>query len=108
MRALAVVLVACHSHAAPPPLATAGASGSPAAWDVTLARTACFGECQVYTVAIHRDGSVDWTGKQYVAAVGARHGRVAADGDARLAQAIDKVRFFELDAHGVAPRPASC
>jgi len=75
---------------------------------VKLTRTACFGSCPVYTVTIHPDGSVDWRGTQYVAAVGARHGRIADDGFARLARAIEKVRFFELDENGQLPRPSTC
>jgi len=101
-------LVACHSRAAPPspPLANQG-SGAPT-FEVKLSRTSCFGTCPVYSVTIHPDGSVDWSGSEFVAARGARHGHIAADGFDRLARAIEKVRFFELDAHGLVPRPTSC
>lgn len=109
MRALVVVLVACHSHAKPPPpLANADSTVSQRACEVTLSRTECLGTCPVYTVAIHPDGSIDWRGTEFVAARGARHGHVVPDGVERLARAIDKVQFFELDRHGRVPRPTGC
>jgi hypothetical protein len=107
MRLLALAVVACHAHAGPP-LANQRASPPPATFEVTLARTGCFGTCPSYTVTIHADGSVDWAGEAYVAEVGARHGRIDAEGFARLQRAIDKVRFFELDSNGQLPRQFGC
>jgi hypothetical protein len=105
-----LLAVACHSHPhrPEPQLENHGSGAAQPSFEVTLTRTVCFGSCPAYTVTIHPDGSVDWRGTQYVAAVGVRHGRIAGDGFARLARAIEKVRFFELDANGHLPRPAAC
>lgn len=103
-----LVAVACHSHRPAPQLQNQGSGAAQPTFEVKLTRTVCFGSCPAYTVTIHPDGSVDWRGTQYVAAVGVRHGRIADDGFARLARAIEKVRFFELDANGQLPRPTTC
>jgi Domain of unknown function (DUF6438) len=47
---------------------------------VTLKRTACFGTCPVYTVAVHGSGLVEYLGEFHVAMPGAQAGRVTAHG----------------------------
>jgi Domain of unknown function (DUF6438) len=58
--AMAVVLVACSRREPSPAAAPAGPA-------VTLERAPCFGTCPVYTVAISRDGKVEFDGKHHVA-----------------------------------------
>jgi len=103
-----LLAVACHSHRPAPQLQNQGSGEAQPSFEVTLTRTVCFGSCPAYTVTIHPDGTVDWRGTEYVAAVGVRHGRIADDAFARLARAIEKVRFFELDSDGRLPRPTEC
>jgi hypothetical protein len=75
------------------------------ALEVTLDRTACFGTCPVYTVTIHRDGSVDWVGMDHVATVGKAHGQIERGGLQQLEVAVDAMRFFDRDKRGFLTQP---
>ena len=76
------------------------------ALEVTLDRSACFIACPVYTVTIHRDGTVDWVGMDHVQVVGKAHGHIDRGGLQQLEVAIDATRFFERDKQGRLQPPA--
>jgi hypothetical protein len=56
---------------------------------IMLARTPCFGFCPVYTLTIHGDGTVNYTGTGYVATRGAQTGHITP------AQVQELLAFFE-------------
>jgi hypothetical protein len=75
---------------------------------VVLERTGCLGPCPSYSVTIRSNGSVEWLGESNVSAIGTRIGVVGRAELDRLAHAIDKARFFELDESGHIPSRPSC
>jgi hypothetical protein len=70
---------------------------------ITLERTACFGTCPVYSVAIHEDGRVVYEGRQYVRESGTHTWRIDATAVRALAAEIDKAGFFEMKNEYTAP-----
>jgi hypothetical protein len=64
---------------------------------ITLERTACFGACPVYSVSIDAKGNVTYDGTKFVRIVGRQTDRVAVPRVAALVQAVDRIRFFELE-----------
>ena len=62
----------------------------------SLRRTACFGNCPVFSVEIWSDGQVRWQGERHMARVGAYSARVSAAWIAGLLQAGDRAGYFEL------------
>jgi hypothetical protein len=86
------------------------AAGAPAATRprapvVTLERTACFGDCPVYKVALYDDGAVTWHGAANVGRKGAARGRVDPARVAQLVDAFVTARFFDMDSDGTIPAP---
>ena len=77
----------------------------PAGLELTFSRSACLGMCPVYTVTVHRDGTVDWTGVENVAVSGKARGRLERNGGAQLAVALDAAHFFERRHDGSMPPP---
>jgi hypothetical protein len=74
--------------------------------EVTLDRRACDVDvkpagCAVYSVTITGEGVVLWHGIENVAAIGERRDRVSMDKLDKLADAIDRARFFERDENGI-------
>jgi uncharacterized protein DUF6438 len=68
-------------------------------WDsvsVVLERTACFGSCPVYTVKIHGNGQVEYSGKVDVDTIGSRTARIEPDKVRNLVQDFDAVHFLGL------------
>ncbi len=63
---------------------------------ISLQRTACFGICPVYTVAIYPDGLVEFHGERFVESEGDFRHRVDPDAFARLAAFAADMDFFGL------------
>jgi Domain of unknown function (DUF6438)/Ankyrin repeats (3 copies) len=85
---LAVLLaVGCHSLAHPKDLRSVS---------VTLKRTACYGTCPVYTVAIHGSGLVEYLGEFHVDIPGAQAGSVPPEKFTDLLKAFENIHFFDL------------
>jgi len=73
---------ACGSARAPgfEPLSNASASRSHGhAPLATLERTACYGTCPVYKLTVYRDGTVEYTGVQFVKVTGKATGQITED-----------------------------
>jgi hypothetical protein len=64
---------------------------------ITLARTSCFGACPVYSVSIDAKGAVTYEGKKFVRAVGRQTDRIPVSQVARLAEAVNRIGFFDLN-----------
>lgn len=114
MRAIAGLLVAlagCWTGGDTPvipPSAVAPPVQSARPIKLRLERTACNGSCPVYTVVIHGDGRVAWTGHDNVLAAGARSGRVTERELGELEREIEAARFFERDEYGHLPMRPEC
>ena len=73
-----------------------------------LERTACMGNCPIYSIVIHGDGRVDWAGRDNVLAVGQRHGRVTEREIVELERELTKLKFFDRDESGHLPLMSEC
>ena len=90
---LAVLALAAMARAA-------GAQNRPQIPDdtlITLERTACFGECPVYTVTIDARGNVVYQGKEFVRVQGRHTARIAPARVAALLQQAERAGFFTFD-----------
>jgi hypothetical protein len=67
---------------------------------VTLQREGCFGLCPVYSVRIGGDGSVAFTGEQYVKVHGEATGQVPIADVSGLVGAMLDVSYFSLESDG--------
>lgn len=83
---LALVALAVQTHAAPaPPTAV-----------ITLERTACFGICPVYKVALLEDGTVEYEGWDHVRVSGKHTWKIDAAAVAALARDMEQAGFFGM------------
>ena len=64
--------------------------------EITLQRTACFGTCPDYTVTLKDDGTVLYTGRQYVKTPGEHTWKIEPAAVRALAREMDAAGFFEL------------
>lgn len=64
---------------------------------IALERTPCNGTCPSYKVIAHRDGRVEYEGKDYVTIKGKRIGAITTKDFAALAKKVEDVAFFSLD-----------
>jgi hypothetical protein len=64
---------------------------------IKLERTTCFGACPAYSVAMDAKGNVTYDGKKFVRVVGTQTTRVSVDQVAALADAVKRIRFFDLN-----------
>jgi len=63
---------------------------------VTLKRTACYGWCPVYSVAIHGNGFVEYLGEVRVDVPGPQTARIPPQRVKDLLRRFEEIRFFEL------------
>lgn len=63
---------------------------------IRLARNACMGTCPIYTVEIDGDGTVTWTGINFVKTIGPRTSKIAPAQVKALFDAFRKAEFFWL------------
>lgn len=71
---------------------------SPVEFDsVVLRRTACFGQCPVYTVEISATGQVKYIGEEFVGVKGIRHGSIPQANVELLAAALRHVKFAQMN-----------
>lgn len=80
-----------------------GAPPAPPAIQISLSRTACFGTCPEYTVAMTGDGSVTYNGKKYVRIEGVHTWRIDPAAVRALADEMVKDGFFDLQDSYSAP-----
>jgi hypothetical protein len=70
---------------------------------ITMARTACFGVCPVYTVTMRGDGSVSYEGTAHVRVTGKHAWTIEPIAVLALARDIEKAGFFEMKDEYTAP-----
>jgi uncharacterized protein YnzC (UPF0291/DUF896 family) len=71
---------------------------SPVAYSISLERTACNGNCPVYSMTVYGDGMIEYEGFLNVPVKGKRIGSIAKDSVISLLNAIEKVNINELQA----------
>jgi len=64
---------------------------------ITLERTACFGECPVYTLEFLADGTVNYYGEMFVEKTGEHTWKIDQKAINKLNEAIGKYNYFELE-----------
>lgn len=64
---------------------------------ITLERTACFGTCPVYRVAILEDGTVIYTGDNFVEVTGEQRWEIGPETVAAMLDAIEAAGYFDWD-----------
>jgi hypothetical protein len=98
VRTVAAFVVA-GAFAACAPVAPAGAGGNPvnqADVVISLSRSACYGFCPIYTVAITGEGEVTYVGHGFVNVVGEQTATIPRADVARLLERFDEVGFENL------------
>jgi uncharacterized protein DUF6438/ankyrin repeat protein len=73
---------------------------------ITLERTACLGSCPVYNLAIYKDGSTVYEGKENVRVKGTETDRIEADAVRRLADKLVAAHYFSLESKYVSIKTA--
>ena len=63
---------------------------------IQLERTGCFGSCPAYSITIHGDGRVEYSGKSYIKEVGTREGTIDTDKIRALTSVFAKMRFWGI------------
>lgn len=64
---------------------------------ISLGRTTCLGECPAYAVSIDAKGNVTYEGKKFVRVEGRHTARISIAAVATLVEAVNRVRFFDLE-----------
>lgn len=100
-RAAALVLLMHAAACAPRQTAATSQESSPAqgpisAPAITLERTACFGRCPVYRVAVSPTGAVSYEGIANVRRIGAATGQIPADRVTALVSELERAGYFSF------------
>lgn len=78
-------------------LCRASLAAEPSERVITLERTTCYGTCPSYTLAILKDGTVNYVGREYVRVKGAVHWKVDPAVVDSLVKEFLNVEYFSLD-----------
>src|SRR5215472_12689922 len=70
---------------------------------ITLERTACYGYCPVYTVTIHENGLVEYTGKLHIDVPGLQKASANPDSFKGLLKAFETIHFTRLNESYLGP-----
>jgi hypothetical protein len=99
-RAAALVLLILAAACAPRQTGSTSQESSPAhptsAPAITLERTACFGRCPVYRLAVSPAGAVSYEGTANVRRIGAATGQVPADSVTALLSELEEADYFSF------------
>lgn len=63
---------------------------------LSLERTACYGDCAVYTVTVASDGTVKFVGIDHVSKQGEQQSQVSPEAVAKLQARLKSIDFFSL------------
>ena len=111
-RAAAVVLLMYAAACASRQTAATSQESSPvsdraSASAITLERTACFGRCPVYRLAVSATGAVTYEGTANVRRIGAATGQIPADRVTALVSELERAGYFSF-ADRYAPAELAC
>lgn len=65
--------------------------------EITLERTACYGPCPIYSVAIYGDGTVIYDGKQFVKIEGTRTYTIPKESVDEIVRMFYEINYFSLN-----------
>ncbi|MFM6954986.1 MAG: DUF6438 domain-containing protein [Ignavibacteria bacterium] len=88
---LTLLIMSCSSVSVP-------MKDAPEAYSIILERTACRGNCPVYSMTVFGDGTIEYEGYLNVPVKGKRIGTIPKDSILSLLNAIEKVNVNELQA----------
>ena len=74
---------------------------------ITLERTACFGTCPMYSLAIYSDGVVEYEGLKFVKKVGKATGRISRTQLDDLVERFTNIYYFNFP-DSIEPGSKSC
>jgi len=63
---------------------------------VKLERTACLGECPVYTVVVKKNGEVTYDGREYVFVIGSKTSIIPKDSVASIESELMRAKFLTM------------
>lgn len=78
-------------------LSTAAITAQESDIAITLERTACFGTCPIYTVTIYEDGTVTYSGENFVEVTGEQTGTIDPETVALMVAAFEDAGYFDWD-----------
>jgi hypothetical protein len=99
------LVAACVSRPAPSPPDPPDASDAATAAAITLERTACFGECPVYRIAVSPAGRVTYEGSANVRRIGTANAQIAADSVNALLVELERAGYFTFASRYAASEP---
>jgi hypothetical protein len=79
-----------------PPAENASASSGDTASVISLERTACFGGCPVYRLAVSGTGAISYEGKAHVRRVGAATDQIQAERVEALLSELENAGYFSF------------
>lgn len=105
---LAALMLWCFSACTPrktvsPPSDSVDVATRPA---ISLERTACFGGCPIYRIAVSPSGQVAYEGKAHVRHVGAATNQIPTQRVDALLEELDKAGYFSFANRYTAAEPA--
>ena len=74
----------------------ASSTGAPEKLVIKLERTACFGNCPVYSLTINGDGTVVYDGKDFVRTKGIKETTVSMEAISRIVAKFDEAEYFSM------------
>jgi len=63
---------------------------------IQLERVGCYGTCPAYSITIHGDGRVEYTGNGHVKETGPREGRIESDKVREILTQFAKAKYWDL------------
>ncbi len=100
-----LALGACVSRPAPGPADQPAASEAETEAAITLERTACFGECPVYRIAVSPAGRVTYEGSANVRRIGTASAQIPADRVNALLVELERAGYFTFSSRYAASEP---
>ena len=102
---LALTLGGCVSRPAPTPADRPDPSEAASGAAITLERTACFGECPVYRIAVSPAGLVTYEGSANVRQIGSASAQIPPDRINALLVELERAGYFTFASRYAASEP---
>ncbi len=65
--------------------------------EISIELTGCLGGCEVYSLTLHADGSVDYYGEAYIDPIGMHHGVIDVSYFDQMARLAEDIGWFSLE-----------
>lgn len=100
-----VLVYGCNSNRAPAPADLPDRSAVATGEAISLERTACFGKCPVYRIAVTRSGAVTYEGRANVRHIGTVAAEIPSDSVAALLREMEQAGYFTFSDRYAASEP---